>query len=92
MTTTVNPSHQHSAAQAKHEPCSGKLWGEEMPRVLDVLDLEAPSSELTYAVCDCCQQWSYCYTLLIDREGLPVGQRSFCKECWSKYARSQEKS
>ena len=30
-------------------------------------------------------------TLLIDREGLPVGQRSFCKECWSKYARSQEK-
>jgi len=54
MTTTVNSSHQHPAAHAKHEPCSGKLWGEEMPRVLDVLDLEAPSSELTYAVCDCC--------------------------------------
>jgi len=88
---TVNPIAEHTAdrlAEHKHQPCAEKIWGDEMPRTLDVLDLEAPDRELTYAVCDCCQQWAYCHTLLIDKDGLPVGQRAFCPDCWSKYARN----
>ncbi|MBE2238761.1 MAG: hypothetical protein IAE81_13300 [Caldilineaceae bacterium] len=87
MTTTVNPVAERTV-EHKHQPCAEKIWGDEMPRTLDVLDLEAPDRELTYAVCDCCQQWAYCHTLLIDKDGLPVGQRAFCPDCWSKYARN----
>ena len=83
MTTLVSPTME---ATAEHKPCPEQIWGDEMPRTLDVLDLEAPSRELTYTVCDCCQQWTYCYTMLIDREGLPVGQRSFCPDCLGQYA------
>lgn len=84
MTTTVTSTMETTV---ERKPCPEQIWGNETPRALDVLDLEAPDRELTYTVCDCCQQWSYCYTMLIDREGLPVGQRSFCPDCLSKYAR-----
>lgn len=83
MTTLVNTTPEVTVA-SKH--CAEQIWGDTMPRTLDVLDLEAPGRELTYTVCDCCQQWTYCYTMLIDREGLPVGQRSFCPECLGQYA------
>jgi len=83
MTTHVNPTMEPTA---ERKPCAEQIWGDTMPRTLDVLALEAPSRELTYTVCDCCQQWTYCYTMLIDREGLPVGQRAFCPECLGKYA------
>lgn len=85
MTMTVSPRLERHV-EHKHQPCPGEIWGDDTPRTLDVLDLEAPGRELTYTVCDCCQQWSYCYTMLIDREGLPVGQRAFCPECLGKYA------
>ncbi len=83
MTTLVNTTPE---ATVERKPCAEQIWGDTMPRTLDVLDLEAPDRELTYTVCDCCQQWNYCYTMLIDREGLPVGQRAFCPECLGKYA------
>lgn len=84
MTTTVNSTME---ATVERKPCPEQIWGDETPRVLDVLNLEAPGQELVYTICDCCQQWGYCYTMLIDREGLPVGRSSFCPDCLTRYAR-----
>ncbi|MBW7882382.1 MAG: hypothetical protein H3C34_07065 [Caldilineaceae bacterium] len=87
--TGVEEVQGNTAQPAGRSHCPEEIWGDDLPPVLDMFDLEAPDTDLPYTVCDCCQQWDYCYTMLVDKDGLPVGQRSFCRTCWSRYTRNE---